>query len=128
MILNLSELTVGELMLLQLEVNNAVVAIQTAALEDLEAGKTNPNFKMKQGGFTRYIKDQAGYEHLLLEAFEDEFESLCTETKVIPFTKAEKLMKEQLDTNDAAYYLNDLKNYLDKKQSPDKMIYSPEAT
>lgn len=123
---DLNALSVSELMLLQVEVNNLVLQLRDKAQADLDAGKANRYFKMKAGKSSRYIKETGMYKSILEEAFEENFADLCTEVKVIALTNAEKLIKREFDEEDAKKLLKQINDCTDKKVSAPTLVYSPQ--
>jgi len=121
--INLDKLSLQDFMLLRHKVNTHYEAITTKAHETLSAGENYPGFALTEGKKTRYIKDEKGYRAFLENTFMEDFAETCLSEKLIPFSTAEKLIKDIFDKSDALQHLNELKKHLDVKVAPAKLTY-----
>ena len=121
--MNVSELTIKELMELRIEINNKIDDITNVARTNLLAGEFVPNFAFKQGRTSRYVKDTKAYEALLFE----ELGGAAYSKSLISLTNAEKLIKKEFDSSDSAKLLYDLSLTLDTKTSEPTLIYTGET-
>lgn len=121
--MNLSKLSIKELMELRIEVNNEIEDITNMARKSLLAGDFVPNFAFKQGRTSRYVKNTKAYEALLFE----ELGGAAYSKTLISLTNAEKLIKKEFDPSDSAELIYKLSLTLDTKTSDPTLIYTGET-
>lgn len=126
MAFNLSGLTLQQMMLLRVELNNAIGDIEKEAFNDLMNDKEVEFFKLTKGRNTRVIEDSKGYRKVLEKVFSKQFDDLCITKAILPLTKAEALIKSQFDSTDSKEILSELAVTLGSKTSAPKLEYTGE--
>ena len=118
----------ADMLELRFQLNKAIEDIERVAFTALQAGEECTGFVLKAGRATRFIADTSKFTQILKNTFEDSYTSLCTETKELPLTRIEKLVKSQFDSDDSSDILLELNDTLGIKQSDPKLTYTGEPS
>jgi len=113
----------AELLKLRMDLNNAINEIERVATIALNAGEECAGFELQAGRSTRFIKHKTEFTAVLREEFADNYSAMCTETKELPLTRIEKLIKQHFDKEDAQRVIDSLQPTLDLKVGEPKLVY-----